>query len=366
MFEAIVVRERTLGALLDQHPLNTPPSAALISAAKEWSEAVWDTSQGRPSSVLNDDEVERGIALSHRPVFVCGAHRSGTTLVRDLLDGHPSLSVLPSEGTFFTSLRGQRLHRSPDERLASFAVEWLRRLANPINRPPYWLLGRSTADASSYVEFADILRAWWVISQRRLAPDTSAWPLVAVSLAFAHTTRGLRSAGEPSRWVEKTPGNERFARLIVKEFPGARIIHVVRHPLSVLASRKRLELLARGSFWRRGSVLRELAASYRAALKHTTGSLAVHYCIVRYEELIEDPPKVTDRIARFLDIEPLPVLLRPTVAGIPSVTNSAFNNEGRAGLIAPAAQSEVLSRSERMLAAVWVGRVAEGLGYRLK
>ena len=198
--------------------------------------------------MLDPDDVERGLAVARRPVFICGAHRSGTTLVRDLLDGHPALCVLPSEGTFFTSLQAHLERRPPEDRQAFLGGEWLRRLANPINRPPYWLLGRSSCGVSPYVEFARVLGAWWSVVEERLGDRISAWPLVAVSLTYARATRGHATAVEPSRWVEKTPGNERFVRLLMREFPAAKIIHVVREPLAVLASRKRLEILATGSF----------------------------------------------------------------------------------------------------------------------
>ena len=94
------------------------------------------------------EQIARGLDLAGRPVFVCGVHRSGTTLVRDLLDGHPALAVLPSEGSFYTTHRD---HLSAADRSTwrhIMGCEWCRRLANPINQLPYWLTGRGTATYS--------------------------------------------------------------------------------------------------------------------------------------------------------------------------------------------------------------------------
>jgi hypothetical protein len=113
------------------------PGDALLAAGRRWSAAVWAAAERAGPAALAPDDVAWGRALAARPVFVVGVHRSGTTLLRDLLDGHPALSVLPAEGTWLTSLH-PKIRRLPEaERLGAFGEEWLRRLANPVNQPPY-------------------------------------------------------------------------------------------------------------------------------------------------------------------------------------------------------------------------------------
>jgi hypothetical protein len=41
------------------------------------------------------------VELRDRPVFICGHPRSGISLLRNLLDGHPQLVVYPEETSFF-------------------------------------------------------------------------------------------------------------------------------------------------------------------------------------------------------------------------------------------------------------------------
>jgi hypothetical protein len=69
-----------------------------------------------------------------RPVFICGAHRSGTTLMQSLLDGHPELIVLPSEGTYLTSFAYAARERPSVGDVDRFIAEWIARLIDPILR----------------------------------------------------------------------------------------------------------------------------------------------------------------------------------------------------------------------------------------
>ena len=42
--------------------------------------------------------------MKNPPVFIIGSHKSGTSLLRSLLDGHPELYVIPFETHFMASL----------------------------------------------------------------------------------------------------------------------------------------------------------------------------------------------------------------------------------------------------------------------
>ena len=64
-----------------------------LARAREWSEAVWSEAERLGPFPISRKQITCGLDLASRPVFVCGVHRSGTTLVRDLLDGHPALAV---------------------------------------------------------------------------------------------------------------------------------------------------------------------------------------------------------------------------------------------------------------------------------
>ena len=336
---AIVELEAALAPLLDT---GGRPDPAWLDIGRQWSAAVWAQADALGPTPLSPEEIERGLALAARPVFVCGAHRSGTSLVRNRLDGHPALAVLPSEGTFYTNLEARLAGRSPREQAAEMGQEWLRRFVNPSSQPPFWLLGRSSAEGSPYVEFARRLGAWWSVPDgRRL------WPLVAVALAWA----GRGDLAGVERWVEKTPTNEHHLARLWGEFPQAKVIHVIRRPEDALASHKALM----GGRWRPGravaAIYRDLGRSLRIAVAQTPSD---RYLLLRYEDLVGQAEETSRRLAEFLDIAPLLSLEQPTVAGRPVQANTSFAGDR---------ERPALTRLERTILAAACGSAAVRLGY---
>jgi hypothetical protein len=354
MLTQIINAEEQLNALLPaQRPAGKPP-AGLLAAARAWSGLAWAEGLRLGPMPLTEKQVEDGLQLAGQAVFICGVHRSGTTLVRNLLDGHPNLCVLPSEGTFYTNLEHQLKQLPPANWAAHIGTEWLRRFANPINQPPYWLLGSSTEDASPYVDFARYLLSWWQAVEQK--PGTQ-WPHMAVVLAYASCTGML-----PARyWVDKTPTNERFLDRIRKELPNVRIVHVIREPLATIASRKVMEPGAALK-----GALRALKVSYQIAHREIAAKEQDHL-LVRYEELCMKPDLVTGQIASFLGVRNLPILGRVTVAGISAKANSSFNKDAASGeILKPGGREQsVLTPSEQKLISAYLGNDAAKLGYAL-
>lgn len=364
----IVDLEQRLDRYLSRPRVAAGDAQALSFAATRWSTAVWTAASAAGPVGLGKDEVARGFDVARLPVFICGTHRSGTTLVRDLLDNHPALAVLPAEGTFFTNLESRLLRQPQIQWLQSLGCEWLRRLANPIHQEPYWLLGSSSEERSPYVEFARALMAWWPLAEERMSAMASSWPLVAVALAYAHCTHGFYAHSRLERWVEKTPTNERFLERLRSEFPDAKLIHVVRHPFAVYASNK-YEKQQTGRMFRKNAkqVFRDLGLSYQVALEQSRGRGADRYLVIRYEDLLESPRATVDRLAAFLDIEPLPSLMQPTAAGLATPSNTSFGTDAVPGRLNSSHHRWIttLTRSDRERLTAVVGEPARSLGYDL-
>ncbi len=366
-FAGITALEQQVDKHLTRPHVTAAASQPLLLAATRWSAAVWRAAEACGPVEVDAVEVSRGLAVVRRPVFVCGAHRSGTTLVRDLLDDHPALAVLPSEGTFFTNFE-RHLHRQRREYwLPYMGCEWLRRLANPIHRQPYWLLGRSSQESSAYVGFARALMAWWPLAQEGLGRVASSWPLAAVALAYAHCTGRLTAGSILQCWSEKTPTNERFLDRLRAEFPQAKFVHVVRHPFAVYASHKEAAHRAGERLGNAAAVLRDLGLSYRVAAAQSRQGCE-DYLLIRYEELIESVRGTADRLAAFARIESLASLMHPSAAGLPTSSNSSFPVDEVPGWVqplAPRSWADTLTRSERRRVVAAVGDAAARLGYEL-
>jgi len=104
------------------------------------------------------------------------------------------------------------------------------------------------------------------------------------------------------RWIDSTPTNIPHMQRIVKEFPDARIVHIIRDGRDVALSLdkrewsrplpwdKKKSLLAAGIYWE--WIVRK-GRKYGAMLSS-------NYLEVRYEELVSDPRKSLARVSEFI------------------------------------------------------------------
>jgi Sulfotransferase family len=184
--------------------------------------------------------------------FVVGATRSGTTLLRLMLDAHPEVAI-PSETHFIPKLirTCERWRVTPDM-LADVVIEHKR-----------W--GDFHLDA-------DELRARY----REIEPLNMS---DAVRAFYAMYAEGQ---GKP-RWGDKTPGYLRYMRRIEWVLPEARFIHLIRDGRDVALSVLPMNwgptnLTEAAELWvERVSVAREQSR------------LVGHYMELKYEDLVTDP-----------------------------------------------------------------------------
>jgi hypothetical protein len=199
--------------------------------------------------------------------FIVGVTRSGTTLLRLMLDSHSKLTI-PPETHFLPKLI--RLADKPDARPAKVA----RRISNH--------------------------RRWgdFEISREELAAELRALrELNGTTAARAFYDLYARQQGKP-RWGDKTPGYQIRMLKLKKALPEARFIHVIRDGRDVVVSQARkaseptpLETAAKR--WRS----RVLATRLRARRLDESS-----YMEVRYEDLIRDTEGTLRRICEFLEL----------------------------------------------------------------
>jgi hypothetical protein len=249
--------------------------------------------------------VERPLpAFYHQPVFVVGHRKTGTTLLQDLLDGHPELAVLPGESNHFLTFPAQSA-RSLE--VASYAQQWwMLRLISPSGIPPFWALGKPWETASDpYLAFTTSL-----LGMAAANPGRDALGIAAAALAPA----------ERSAWVEKTPGHEHCLERILEAYPHARFVHVVRDPRSVAAAIVRLDRATD-----QPTDLVDVGLAIRRSFEAAERNRGQRYLVVRYEDLVADPEAVMRRVADFAGIDWADSLLTPTVGGVSATSNSAWS-----------------------------------------
>lgn len=213
----------------------------------------------------------------HRPVFLVGCPRSGTTLLQRMLDAHPEVAVAP-ETHFMRRFWQQRYSYGPLQRDAHF--EQL--LQDIVATPEFQEMG---LQAASYQQDA------WT------GPRT--YPaLFGLMLHHFARQRGVLVVGE------KTPDHLLHISTLQEFFPEARFVHIVRDPRAVVNSLRSVP-------WSKGSVARdaEVWRTKLAAARRTAPQLGGRLHTIHYEHLVAAPEPILYALCRFLEIPYAPSML---------------------------------------------------------
>lgn len=208
-----------------------------------------------------------------RPVFVVGMGRSGTTLLRLILNAHPDLAML-SETWWGTRV-------------------WDRRWGFPMRDPvePF-----RTRLLDSFIGLLDAPnRGDFPLDFKRYRAGVLAGPAGLDRFLSVLGDVWREAEGKP-RWGEKTPVHIWHLHILHKIYPKMRAVHIVRDPRATVASlieapfTKLTDPLALAWDWQR-SVQRAL--DLESQLPLTT---------VRYEDLVSRPEKTVQAICGAVDL----------------------------------------------------------------
>ncbi|MEQ1501518.1 MAG: sulfotransferase [Myxococcota bacterium] len=203
------------------------------------------------------------------PVFVVGCHRSGTTVMRRVLNTHPELWLAKeTQYLAFLELRdGDWTRPRPPAELERH-LAWLR----PFLTGTGWSTVPGDLPWSEPPTWAGVYR--WVC-RWECPPD-----------------RALRY------WGDNTPRYVSMIPELDRAFPDARYIHVVRDPRDVVQSALDVWFGGNTALTAAEEWIERVGAGLAA--QHLVGDRLL---LVRFEDLLRDPAATTARIARFLDVE---------------------------------------------------------------
>ncbi|RLD06318.1 MAG: hypothetical protein DRI56_08165 [Chloroflexota bacterium] len=255
------------------------------------------------------------VAVKDSPVFICGHPKSGTSLLRAMLDSHPQLIVYPEESVFFRRYLPLAQNKPFEEQL-QLAEQYLLQMFswNKTNPPPNQ---KYYPDRDyTHISFEDTCQAM----RKLIAENGYRHPgdiLSASVLAYGEVTNQKNQ--EIKHWVEKTPYNERFAEQIFAWWPEAKCIHIIRDPRDNYASYHQLHPDWTPEFF--GANWNMVA---RIGLKNEARFGKERYLIMRYEDLVKSPAENVKKIIEFLSIQNNITLTTPTRAGRSWKGNSMF------------------------------------------
>jgi Sulfotransferase family len=180
------------------------------------------------------------------PIFVVGSMRSGSTMLRLILDSHPSIAIPPETG-FMGAVSATK--RIPDWQ---FGEAWYERLG--------W----------SEAELDQRLRRFYDELFRRYAAEQG-----------------------KSRWGEKTPFHTAHMEQMGRIFPDAAFVGIVRHPGAVASS------LRRRFHYGFAEAVTYWSDANRDLLR---GGIALgdRFALCRYEDLVRDGEPVLRPLLAFL------------------------------------------------------------------
>lgn len=243
-------------------------------------------------------------SLAAPPIFVVGAHRSGTTWVFDALTAHPQVA-----GVFESHLFTRR-------GFAGLLVDDAWR--DGLQEGHRELTGHGTG-VGQLVDRGTVLAAVRDLSTRWLA----------------------EAIGDGDRFlVEKTPTHYNAIRLIAELFPSARFVHVLRDGRDVA-----LSIRSAGSSWAPGwrnasygppwLAARAWSAAVSTA-RRQLASISNPSLEIRFEELLRDPVRGLRRLFEFCEIPAdeaalSDIALRTRISRQPRTGEGSFRRRGREG-----------------------------------
>lgn len=185
-----------------------------------------------------------------QPIFVVGLPRTGSTLVDRILGSHTAVHTAGELNDFGFSV-------------IDHAREQLRRVPGAAGTPSR----KELVLASAHLDFAALGADYLRRVQPRL-PSTGA---------------------PPQRFTDKLPLNYLYCGLIARALPGARIVHVTRHPMAVCYAMFKVLFDQGYPFSYDLDEIADYYIAYRRLMTHWERTLPGRIHHIAYEDLVSDP-----------------------------------------------------------------------------
>jgi hypothetical protein len=209
------------------------------------------------------------------PIFIVGAPRSGTTLLRAMLNRHPRIGM--SDETYFFYYVHLRRKTFGD-------------LADPDNR-------RRLIESFSATQRMHRLKVDLSSLKARLMEEGTSYPAFFGSIIkfYAESQHKVRAG-------EKTPHHAWYVRELLEWYPGGRVIHLVRDPRDVCASLFNVP-------WGRKTATANADLWVNLTRAAEQGAGNPRFRRVHYEDVVSEPERVMRELSQFLGEEYDPAML---------------------------------------------------------
>lgn len=268
-------------------------------------------------------------------LFVVCSPRSGSTLLRAMINSHPGIAIPPESHFLVPLLNGQLSKHTPDHQI-------LERVLDVLSRHPRFLLWK--------------LSSGQIMDSIRVPPTTVSDAVRCIYQAYALAHRKIQ-------YGDKTPGYALNIPLLSRAFPESVFIHLVRDARDVALSLRSTpfgpsEIEQCAEFW-----LKRVKAACEAG-EH----LGNRYLMVRYEDIVSNPDQQLRTICSFAGLEYDPAVLdyqKEVTSIIASTTEPKIHSKLHQSLhMARNWRIELTSNEVKSIELV-AGRMLDRLGYPL-
>jgi len=255
---------------------------------------------------------------SKQPIFLLGAHKSGTSLLRSIFDGHKDLFTVPIEAHFFQNLGWWieypfRRNLSKPYSQADFKFN-IKNFIRNLNKSEDYQADSITKDLFDEILFDEFVDA-------HLKNNMPLNEVFFVYVAAIYLSIFKKKLSSEKRIVEKTVENFEFAVDLSKMFPDAIFFHIVRNPYANLVSLRKYKTKKKGSWI--GPIFKALLNNYYYLEKNQR--VLDNYYVIKYEELVSDPLTIVKSICKSANIEFINSMLNPTFLGKDWTGNSTYS-----------------------------------------
>jgi hypothetical protein len=249
------------------------------------------------------------------PVFICGHRKSGTTLLRNLLDGHTKLNVYPNDlGIFFLYFPNYILHCDDINILRSrldkvLFINQEESCKKALLKKYHVYFDDWRKKFNSRVKLLDISE----LKNRSVLIDI----LTDTFEEFSVKIYGDKQASNANLYKETML--EINAIKMLEEMPGSKFIHVLRDPRANYASLKSGVETYYGPKGSDNNNTIMMSLVHRLQLSFGLANINLKtigkdsYYLIRYEDLVNKPQSTLTNLSNWLGVKFENSLLKPTL-----------------------------------------------------